>query len=106
MGICVMGGKVSIDDVREVVEALRTLSLEYGCVLQVVDADIVAGRPHLENALKYAKRAWEHGHAISKNLSLEVLLYVVGTRQIKDAKRFGIRGGDQRIAIVVEGDME
>lgn len=53
--------------------------------VQVVRADLVVGKAHLESAKLHAERAWEEGRAHAKTLDVEFLRYAAGERQIRRA---------------------
>jgi len=74
------------------------------CVLQVFDADRVAGWEHLRFAAVNAVKAFEAGASFSKSLAVEVLLYASCQDQISRAfDILGISTATRRVALLVMG---
>jgi len=72
------------------------------CQVQFFDARLLAGFDHLYFAFLNASRALETGRNISKNLSVEALLYASGQHQISRAiELLGVKKGSAQIAITV-----
>ncbi|MCX6651423.1 MAG: KEOPS complex subunit Cgi121 [Methanomassiliicoccales archaeon] len=68
----------------------------------LLDADKVCGADHLSSAVLHARRAFERGENASNTLSMEVILYASGERQISKAKnKMGLRQGTERVAVVL-----
>lgn len=74
-----------------------------GCGTHIIlfDADRLAGRDHVEAALRHARRSWAGGEAIANSIEMEALLYAAGTRQCQVAASFGIHPGENRSYIAV-----
>lgn len=78
----------------------RASALETEVVL--LDADKVCGVDHLLSAVLHARRAFERGENASNTLSMEVILYASGERQISKAKKkMGLHQGTERVAVVL-----
>ena len=101
--IQIICGDVSITSTEDFIQRIRQISEEYDVVIQAIDADLLAGRRHAVFAAEKAIRAFEEGKNISKNLGIETLLYIAGTRQIERALRFGIKRGENKVALIVIG---
>ena len=80
--------------VRKVADAFRTSII-------LLDADRLAGREHVEAAIRHARRSWEGGEPIANSFEMEVLLYAAGTRQCQVGSSFGIHPGENRSYIAV-----
>jgi KEOPS complex subunit Cgi121 len=94
---------VSLGEVEQFLSRIRRRLSE--TVVQFFDADLVAGWEHLYFAVLNALKAFESGNNISKNLTVECLLYASAQRQISSAlKLIGIKGGSSRVAVVVVAD--
>lgn len=79
-------GPISLEDVL----FLSKKGNRIGTV-QVIRADRVLGRTHVESAIQHAERAWEEGRAHAKSLDVEFIRYVAGERQIRRAiEKMGI----------------
>ncbi len=79
----IIGAKGKLD----VEEALNKIK-EKGVKAQILDADVVCGKEHIEVAYEHAKRAFEEGRNKSKSIEMELMLYASGKRQIKEAIEF------------------
>lgn len=77
-------------------------------VVQFFDADVIATWQHLYFAVLNALTAFKNKENISKNLSMEIMLYASARRQIRKAMQLvGIKPGSRNIAaLVVEGKPE
>jgi KEOPS complex subunit Cgi121 len=85
----------------------RASALEADVVL--LDADMVCGADHLVSAVIHARRAFERGENSSNTLSMEVILYASGERQISKAKKkMGLHQGTEKVAVVLlsPGDID
>jgi len=79
----VIGAKGKLN-VEEVLDKIK----EQGIKAQILDADVVCGKEHIEVAYEHAKRAFEEGRNKSKSIGMELMLYASGKRQIKEAIEF------------------
>lgn len=66
---------------------LKSMADLKGASVQLLDADLVAGKEHLVTAALLAAKSWGAGEAVAKSPATEVLLYASGERQIKEAIR-------------------
>lgn len=99
-------GHADIDDLETFVDDLATIGTAHDTVVQAFDARYVAGREHLQAAVRAASRARDHDDAIADDPALEVLLYAAGRRQIDRALEMGVAEGRQPVVIVVDGGDE
>ena len=90
----------SYDDLHK--ELLKnTLMLE----VQMVDTHKILNVDHIYFATLYALKAFKNRKNISKNLAMEMLLYISGQGQIKNAiKIFGLTKGKMNVALIVIGE--
>ncbi len=71
---------------------------------QFMNYQFIAGSHHLVSAAQNALNAWEGGYAISRSLSVEIILFASGQRQISKAlDKLGIENMPQKLLIVVLG---
>lgn len=88
------------EGVTQIIEKARLASKTVP-LFQVVDAAHVAGKQHLLSAFWHAILHFNAGRNISSDLSLEVLLYAAGVRQINQAiTSFGIHDSTSTIALI------
>jgi tRNA threonylcarbamoyladenosine modification (KEOPS) complex Cgi121 subunit len=79
----------------------------YPCMVQLFDADSIAGSTHLIYASVNAFKAFRQGRNISQSLDIEILLYVSTQRQISEAiRKVGLQPSTSRIAAVLVAENE
>ncbi|MGB9986959.1 KEOPS complex subunit Cgi121 [Salarchaeum japonicum] len=99
-------GRVTVADVDAFVETLRAVGDDHDCAVQAFDAAYVAGRPHLETAVRHANRSFDRGENVARDRAVEILLYAAGRRQIRRALEMGVAEGETDAVIVVDGGDE
>lgn len=87
-------------------ETLRELTGADDCLLQAVDARMIAGPRHVRTAIDHARRAIDNDRMIARDPSMELLLYLAGSRQIDDALALGIGDGRTPALIIIDGGDE
>lgn len=102
----VVEGDADVDDVDAFVARLDEIGDRWESTVQAFDARYVAGRRHLESALRHAERARGRGDAIARDAAVEVLLYAAGRRQINQALEMGVSAGVTPAVVVVAGGDE
>lgn len=103
MVLNIISGEIEIGDVGEFLNCVKEISTEFGVIVQVLDANKVAGAKHIETAVQKAIESTEQGNNISNDLALETLLYASGQRHIKKALKMGVSSGKNNVAIAVIG---
>ncbi len=97
----IIGAKGKIQDINSFVKKIITLSNIYDMVIQVINADFVYGKDHLFSAVEHTIRSFKNRMNSLNSLSLEMLLYASGERQIQKAiEKIGIKNGNQKIAFI------
>lgn len=98
-------GHASIPEPEETLEKIRSM---YPAIhIQLLRADLIAGREHILCAAKNAIAGYSSRHRKSKSLAVELLLYVSGQRQISKAITIlGVRPDDKEIVLVALGESE
>ncbi|WP_243669618.1 KEOPS complex subunit Cgi121 [Methanoculleus chikugoensis] len=91
----------TVDDNAAFLQEIRTIADEFETHIILFDADRLAGRDHVEAALRHARRSWAGGEPIANSLEMEALLYAAGTRQCQVASSFGIHPGENRSYVAV-----
>lgn len=92
-----------VEDTDEFLGELAGLRDEHGVVAQAFDARYVVSPLHIEEAVEKARRSFDRGENVADTVSMEVLLYAAGTRQIDVATRMGLRRGEHDAVFVVDG---
>ncbi len=85
-----------VSGISRFLSGLRAVATAHSTRIICFNADMVAGRAHVEAAMERALRSVRAGTAISSSLEMEALLYASGSRQCSTAERFGIHEGENR----------
>jgi len=98
-----IAGKVRVSNVNDFLAALKTVARKYDVTIQAMNAELIAGEEHIKSAVKKALRAVSRNRNITNDLSLEILLYAAGRRQIERALAMGVAKseGEKNVAIVI-----
>lgn len=102
----IVEGRTGIDDVGEFLDRLDGIAAAHDCTVQAFDADLIAGRAHLEAAVAHARRSFERGENVARDGGVEIMLYAAGRRQIDQALELGVSEGENRLTVVVDGPDE
>ncbi|UCG89524.1 MAG: hypothetical protein JSU57_03365 [Candidatus Heimdallarchaeota archaeon] len=73
---------------------------------QLFDNRFIWGYRHLYSGIWHALNAKKNDRMISKTLTIEVLLYVAGQRQIKKAFTIGVKETTQEVVGVLLGEVD
>ena len=91
----------SIPKTLEKVENIRNTCCDVG-IIQLMDADAIAGKEHLQHGIIHAMNAFKRGDNLAKDLGIEILLRTSGQRQISKAfDILGLKEGNMNIAVVM-----
>jgi KEOPS complex subunit Cgi121 len=93
----ILQGVVEFTRPEDLIKRIQATGLQYHCCIICIDAERVAGREHVESAVRHAIRAWCERKAIADSLEMEVLLYTGGTRQTGVARTFGVNPETKRL---------
>lgn len=78
---------------------------EHVLAIQFLDSSLISGLGHLLSASQNALNAWKGNYALSRTLSVEILVYASAQRQISKALDIiGISEKSRTLALVVLGD--
>ena len=103
----ICGARGPSQEPDETLGVLKDFCEEKGCEGQIIDAEMVFGKQHIQSAYEHAKRAFDNGTNSSKSLATEILLYASGERQIVSAiKKMGIKDGTTSFCVLLIGDAE
>ncbi len=100
----IVEGTAFIDNTEKFLQKLKNISKDKNVVLQVLDADKLAGEEHVRFAVQKAINSFKMGRNIANDLAKEIMLYAAGTRQISKAMRLGVHNGENNIALVAVGE--
>lgn len=97
----IVGAAGKVEDSDKLLERVDQISRERGIEIVVVDAGYVCGKDHIVSAYRHAVRAFEEGRNSMKKFSMELLLYISGERQIKNAiRKIGIKDGIENVVFI------
>lgn len=103
-GLIIVGGRVDIKDVRAFIGKLSAIGRECNVTVQAMNADLVAGRGHIEFAADKAVEAFRQKTNLARDPGMEIMLYLRGRRQIEKALELGLHEGMNDVAIVIIGE--
>ena len=101
MDLQILGFKGEIDSVGETLSKIN--SIKRDCeVIQLMNADAVAGRRHIEHGVNQAFFAFERGENLANDLSVEICLRCSAQRQISKAfDLLGLKEGPMNLCAVL-----
>ena len=96
---------VQLGDSQQILRDLNKISSEFQVVVQVCSVSKIATWEHIFFGCLYAMLAFKQKRNLLNRLPLEILLYISGQRQIKNAiEEFGIKNGENCIIILGNED--
>ena len=97
----IVGAAGKVGDSDKLLERVDQISKERDIEIVAVDAGYVCGKDHIVSAYRHAVRAFEEGRNSMKKFSMELLLYISGERQIKNAiRKIGIKDGIENVVFI------
>lgn len=104
----ILGFTGNISSVGDVLDSINETAGDSGAVVQLVDADGIAGRGHVLHAINQSVLAFDRGENFANDLGVEICLRCSAQRQISKAfKLLGLREGEMNLcAIVLNGNAE
>lgn len=89
MDLQILGFKGDISSVGETLNQINSIKKDSE-IIQLLNADAVAGKRHIEHGVNQAFLAFERGENLANDLSVEICLRCSAQRQI--SKAFGLLG--------------
>ncbi len=101
----ILGFKANIDSVGKTLSLIDSIKKD-GEIIQLLNADAVAGINHITHGVNQAFLAFERGENLAKDISVEIVLRCSAQRQISKAfKILGLKEGEMNLcAILVNCD--
>jgi len=101
----IIGAKGQIKNVDLFIEKVVSFAQEKNITIQALNADMIYGKKHLISAFEHAKRAISQKRNTTNSLSMEIMLYASGERQLKLAiPKMGVKQGKSNVAFVFADD--
>ncbi len=99
----VVAGKITIGSVEAFLRELDAIAQSTNSTIQAVDATKVAGRRHVDCAVRNAMRSFRDHQNIATDLGVEILLHLSACRQIRKALEMGVHEGAMDVLLIVVG---
>ena len=94
--------EAQIVDVPTLLQQIKQLATKNDIILQLVDANRVVNKEHLQVASYHAQKSFQQKTATSNSLEIETLLYATGQRQIAKALTLiGISPKTKSVAAII-----
>lgn len=84
-------------------ELLKEISMDTGCAVVAVNSATVHGLIHVRSSVDHAFRSFEAGTPRGRTIEMEIILYLLGERQIEKALSSSAPG-DENIIITAGQD--
>lgn len=97
----ILGFKARIDSVSETLDLIDSIKKE-GEIIQLLNADSIAGCNHIVHGVNQAFLAFGRGENLAKDISVEIVLRCSAQRQISKAfKILGLKEGEMNLCAVL-----
>lgn len=97
----VLGFKANIDSVGKTLDLIDSIKKD-GEIIQLLNADSIAGINHITHGVNQAFLAFGRGENLAKDISVEIVLRCSAQRQISKAfKILGLREGEMNLCAVL-----
>ena len=105
MNLQILGFKGNIASVGDTLDYINSIKKDFE-VIQLLNADAVAGRRHIEHGVNQAYLAFRRGENLANDLSVEICLRCSAQRQISKAfNLLGLKEGQMNLcAILIDCD--
>ncbi|MGM0770822.1 MAG: KEOPS complex subunit Cgi121 [Halobacteriota archaeon] len=104
MDIRLLEGSIFIDELHPYLRRLSAMASEHDVMIQGINADMVAGREHVDSAIRKAMRAMDNGTNVANDLGVEIMRYASGKRQIGEAFSIGLTEGQMNALFIIIGE--
>ncbi len=97
----ILGFKANIDSVGKTLDLIDSIKKD-GEIIQLLNADSIAGINHITHGVNQAFLAFNRGENLAKDISVEIVLRCSAQRQISKAfKMLGLREGEMNLCAVL-----
>ncbi len=104
MEIELLEGFVFIEDVNQFLDMLNTIGNQNNVHIQALNAQKIAGRPHIDHSIGKALKALKQNNNVARDPGVEIMRYASGKRQIGEAFSMGLCKGNMDILVIIMGD--
>lgn len=96
-----LGFKANINSVADTLAKIDDIKKE-GEIIQLLNADAIAGPNHIVHGVNQAFLAFERGENLAKDIGVEIVLRCSAQRQISKAfKILGLKEGEMNLCVVL-----
>ena len=99
----VVAGKITIRSVQAFLSELDAIERSSNTIIQAADATKIAGRQHVDCAVRNAVRSFRDHRNVAHDLGVEILLHLSACRQIRKALEMGVHKGEMDVLLIVVG---
>jgi KEOPS complex subunit Cgi121 len=99
----ILAGRITIKSVEAFLQEINAIARSKNVIIQAVDAKKVAGRQHVEIAVRQAIRSFAEHRNVANDFGVEILLHLSASRQIQEALSIGVREGTMEVLLIVLG---
>ena len=97
----ILGFRGTVDSVGETLDLIDSIKKD-GEIIQLLDADSIAGINHVTHGVNQAFLAFGRGENLAKDISVEIVLRCSAQRQISKAfKILGLKEGEMNLCAVL-----
>ena len=97
----IIGGSTKIDHVENYIRLVHQFAEQHSIHIQLLDAQMIYGKIHLESAIYHAIRAMNEKKMSTQSIEMEILIYSSGERQLNHAiPKMGIKQGETSIVAI------
>ena len=97
----ILGFKANIDSVGDTLDLIASIKKD-GEIIQLLNADSIAGTDHITHGVNQAFLAFNRGENLAKDISVEIVLRCSGQRQISKAfKILGLKEGEMNLCAIL-----
>ena len=97
----ILGFKANIGSVSDTLDLIDSIKRD-GEIIQLLNADAIAGENHIIHGVNQAFLAFERGENLAKDISVEIVVRCSAQRQISKAfKILGLKEGNMNLCVVL-----
>ena len=98
----ILEAKIDIDDLDDFLKEINSIEKENNTIIQGFDPSYIISPRHLKESTKKAKRSIQRNEQIADEVSMEIMLYAAGTRQIEKALEIGLKPSKNEAVFIIE----
>ncbi|MCC7554444.1 MAG: KEOPS complex subunit Cgi121 [Methanobacteriaceae archaeon] len=101
-GLKIYGFTGEINNIEETLKYIKDLNKDHDCLIQLIDADFIAGKKHIRHGVFQAINSFKRSENIANDLSVEIILRLSAQRQISKAfDILGLKNGKMNLCVII-----